>query len=248
MSIDLVPILCIIYCMKRFVPGKEPNPVLMSRQQVRAFDRWAIETLGVPGVVLMENAGRSCAELILEKLSPVKEPVVSVFCGTGNNGGDGFVIARHLYKADVGVKVVICGDKAKIKGDAKINLDIVEKMDISIDMIDMAGADLASQVNILAAQSSLLVDALFGTGLTGKLHDEYVELIEQINSLKKPIIAVDIPSGLDCDSGLPLGTAIKALATVTFVAVKNGFAVTESENYTGDVYIASIGVDPENIS
>lgn len=234
--------------MKRFVPGKDPNSALMSHQQVRAFDRWAIETLGIPGVVLMENAGRSCAGLILEKLDPVEDPAVSVFCGTGNNGGDGFVIARHLYKSGVNVKVIICGDKAKIKGDAKINLDIVEKMNISIDVIDMAGADLALQLNSLTAQSSLLVDALFGTGLTGKLRDEYVELIEQINSLKKPIIAVDIPSGLDCDSGVPLGTAIKALATVTFVAVKNGFAVAGSQVYTGDVYVASIGIDPENIS
>jgi len=125
MSIDLVPILCIISCMKRFVPGKDPNPILMSRQQVRAFDKWAIETLGIPGVVLMENAGRSCAGLILEKLDSVKDPAVSVFCGTGNNGGDGFVIARHLCKAGVNVKLIICGDKAKIKGDAKINLDIV---------------------------------------------------------------------------------------------------------------------------
>jgi hydroxyethylthiazole kinase-like uncharacterized protein yjeF len=248
MSIDLVPILCIISFMKRFILGKDPDPVLMTRQQVRAFDRWAIETLGIPGVVLMENAGRSCAELILEKLASVKEPVVSVFCGTGNNGGDGFVTARHLYKAGINVKVIICGDRAKIKGDAKINLDIVEKMNIGIDVIDMAETDLVLQINALTEQSSLLVDALFGTGLTGKLRDEYIELIEQMNSLKKPIIAVDIPSGLDCDSGLPLGTSIKALATVTLVAVKSGFTATESQIYTGDVYVASIGVDPKNIS
>ncbi|MBN1456985.1 MAG: NAD(P)H-hydrate epimerase [Sedimentisphaerales bacterium] len=248
MSIDLVVILCIISSMKRFIPGKDLNPVLMSRQQVRAFDRWAIETLGVPGVVLMENAGRSCAELILEKLDHIKEPVVSVVCGPGNNGGDGFVIARHLYKAGVNVNVVICGDKTKIKGDAKINLDIVEKMNISIAVVDMTEANLVSQINVLMAQSSLIVDALFGTGLTGKLRHEYIDLIEQMNRLKKPIIAVDIPSGLDCDSGLLLGTAIKALATVTFVAVKSGFAVAGSENYTGDVYVASIGIDPENIS
>jgi len=234
--------------MERFVPGKDHNDVLMSRQQVRAFDKWAIQTLGIPGVVLMENAGRSCAGLILEKLDPVKDPAVSVFCGTGNNGGDGFVIARHLYKAGVNVRVIICGDKTKIKGDAKTNLDIAEKMNIGIDMIDMTATGLALQINSLAAQSSLLVDALFGTGLTGKLRDEYVELIEQINSLKKPIVAVDIPSGLDCDSGVPLGTAIKAMATVTFVAAKNGFAIVGSQIYTGDVYVASIGIDPENTS
>ena len=100
----------------------------MSRDEVRAFDSWAINTLRIPGVVLMENAGRSCAELIKEKLSKVSKPKVCIFCGTGNNGGDGYVIARHLIKSRYNVSVIIVGDRSRIKGDAKTNLDILEKL------------------------------------------------------------------------------------------------------------------------
>ena len=99
----------------------------MTKDQVRAVDSWAINEIGIPGVVLMENAGRSCAELIKEKIKGSHTPKVSIFCGTGNNGGDGYVIARHLLNIGCKVIVVICGDRMKVKGDAKINLDILEK-------------------------------------------------------------------------------------------------------------------------
>jgi len=112
--------------MDRFSPDKKC--IVMTRAQVRAVDQWAINTLGIPGVALMENAGRSCAELIKEKLAETSEPKVCIFCGTGNNGGDGYVIARHLLNGGFKVTVVICGDRSKIKGNAKINLDILERM------------------------------------------------------------------------------------------------------------------------
>ena len=218
---------------------------MMSRDEVRAFDSWAINELGVPGVVLMENAGRSCAELIKEELAGVDGAKVCIFCGTGNNGGDGFVIARHLLNDKITVRVVICGEPSKIRGDAKINLGLLVGLGQSVEQLDLTAADLGSAVSRSAAGSDIIVDAIFGTGLQGELSEEYIRLIEAINGQEIPIVAVDIPSGLDCDTGKSLGAAIRADSTVTFVAVKKGLAENpESVRYTGDVYVASIGVEP----
>ena len=217
----------------------------MSREQVRAVDAWAIEEIGVPGVVLMENAGRSCAELIRDRLAQVSNPRVCLFCGTGNNGGDGYVIARHLLNAGFAVRVILCGDRQKVRGDALINLEILERLGHAIESLDMTGGALASRVRALAGDSDMVVDALFGTGLQGELREPYRSLIDSINALGRPILAVDIPSGLDCDTGEPLGIAIKAAYTVTFVAVKGGFTASPiARTYIGELYVASIGVEP----
>jgi hydroxyethylthiazole kinase-like uncharacterized protein yjeF len=256
--------------------------IVMTRDEVRAFDSWAINTLGIPGVVLMENAGRSCAELIKNKLTDVAEdsrkPALSmvegagsqpkacppsrppeasggrnslgrrvcIFCGTGNNGGDGYVIARHLLNSGYKVTVVVCGDRSKIKGDAKTNLDILERMGQPIEQLNIAEQNVSGRVKTFAEGADMLVDGLFGTGLRGQLSDEYKRLIESINAQGRPILAVDIPSGLDCDTGEPLGAAIKATYTVTFVAVKKGFTMSSSvAQYTGQIFVASIGVGTE---
>ena len=231
--------------MEKYSPDKKC--VVMSRDEVRAFDRWAINTLGVPGVVLMENAGRSCAELIKERLADVAEPKVCIFCGTGNNGGDGYVIARHLLNSGFRVVVVVCGDRNKIKGDAKINLDILERLGQPIEQLNLRGGDIPGKVKAFAAGADMLVDGLFGTGLSGQLSDGYKQLIESINAENCPILAVDIPSGLDCDTGEPLGAAIKADHTVTFVAVKKGLASAGTvAQYTGEIFVASIGVEQDS--
>jgi NAD(P)H-hydrate epimerase len=229
--------------MERYSADKEC--VVMTRDEVRAFDAWAINTLGVPGVVLMENAGRGCAELIQEKLSGVARPKVCIFCGTGNNGGDGYVIARHLLNRGFEVVVVICGERGKIGGDAKLNLDILEGLGQGIEQLNLEQEDIAGRIGTFAAGADMIVDGLFGTGLKGQLSEEYKQLIEAINAQEGPIVAIDIPSGLDCDSGQPLGAAVKASCTVTFVAVKKGFIVEEAAGqYTGEVLVASIGVEP----
>jgi len=229
--------------MEKYLPNKKF--VVMSRAQVRAVDQWAINTLGIPGMVLMENAGRSCAELINEKLADTSEPKVCIFCGAGNNGGDGYVIARHLLNSGLKVSVVICGDRGKIKGDAKINLDILERIGQPIDRLDLKGGDIPNQVKAFTTGANMLVDGLFGTGLKGQLSDAYKQLIESINGENCPVLAVDIPSGLDCDTGEPLGAAIRANYTVTFVAVKKAFTSADAvSQYTGDIFIASIGVEP----
>ena len=229
--------------MEKYTPDKECR--VMSRDEVRAVDSWAIEQIGAPGVVLMENAGRSCAELIREKLAGVRNPEVCIFCGTGNNGGDGYVIARHLINAGVRTKVILCGDRHKVRGDARINLEILERLGHAAESLDPADADAAGRVTTLAGGADMIVDALFGTGLQGELSGHYRSLIEAINALERPIVAVDIPSGLDCDTGEPLGTAIRAAYTVTFVAVKKGFVASAgASRYTGELYVASIGVEP----
>jgi len=218
---------------------------IMTRDQVRQVDAWAIQEIGVPGVVLMENAGRSCAELVQEKLAGVHEPRVCLFCGTGNNGGDGYVIARHLLNAGLAARVVLCGRRDKVQGDARINLEILERLGQAVETLDPQADDAPARVRAFGGEADLIVDALFGTGLRGELKREYRVLIDAINDLGRPILAVDIPSGLDCDTGEPLGTAVHATDTVTFVAVKKGFvASAEASRYTGEVYVASIGVEP----
>ncbi len=231
--------------MEKYSPDKKCT--VMSREQVRAFDSWAINTIGVPGVVLMENAGRSCAELVKSKLAGVDEPKVCIFCGTGNNGGDGYVIARHLLNNGFKVCVIIVGERNKIKGDAKVNLDILEQLGQPIEQLNLADDGIAERVRNFADGADMLVDSIFGTGLRGQLGDEYKRLIECINAQDCPVLAVDIPSGLDCNSGKPLGVAVRASYTVTFAAVKTGFIIAgTAARYTGEIFVASIGVEPRS--
>lgn len=230
--------------MEKYTREKEFR--VMSRDEVRRVDAWAIEEVAVPGVVLMENAGRSCAELVREKLAGTDRPQVCVFCGTGNNGGDGYVVARHLLNAGVTVRVVLCGSPDKVRGDARTNLEILERLGHSVELLDPGAEGLSTYVAAFAGEAGMVVDALFGTGLHGELSSEFRSLIEAVNGLGRPVLAVDIPSGLDCDTGVPLGAAIRAAYTVTFVAVKQGFlASPEAPGYVGELYVASIGVEPK---
>jgi hydroxyethylthiazole kinase-like uncharacterized protein yjeF len=143
------------------------------------------------------------------------------------------------------VIVVICGNREKIKGDAKINLDILERLDRPVEQLNLKEDDVPSRLKTFTSNADMIVDGLFGTGLTGQLRDDYKQLIDSINACDCPIFAVDIPSGLECDTGRPLGTAIKACCTVTFVAVKKGFTNEDAAQYTGEIFVASIGVEPE---
>jgi NAD(P)H-hydrate epimerase len=228
--------------MKIYSP--QNKQIVMTAKQVRNFDSFAINDLKIPGVVLMENAGRSCAELIIEKLAGKENPKVTIFCGTGNNGGDGFVIARHLLNANFKVTVAICGDPQKIKGDAKVNLQILENIRQPIEILNPQISDIAAQVGRLSQNADMLVDAIFGTGLSGNLNPDHIRLIEALNAQNRKVLAIDIPSGLNCDSGLPQPAAIKADFTVTFVAVKKGFANPLAVAHTGQIFIASIGIEP----
>ena len=216
---------------------------IMSRQEVRDYDAWAIGQMGIPGTTLMENAGRSAAQIAMQMLTDKSDPAVSIFCGAGNNGGDGFVIARHLVNGGLDAKISLCAPREKIRGDAQTNFLTCEKMGIPIFDLDMAEDEIHSQVRKLCEGCGLIVDAMFGTGFKGELSSPFVALISCVNAVGVPILSVDIPSGLDCDSGEPLPVCIEATATVSFVAAKKGFfANGQIHRAVGQLFIASIGI------
>jgi len=207
----------------------------LSRSQVRDLDRRAIEEYGVPGVVLMENAGRDAAELLL---SLGIHGRVLVCCGKGNNGGDGFVIARHLANRGVNLQVLLCTPPEELTGDALLNFRIIERGQYPFQVLGKELDGLQEEV----ARSEWVVDALFGTGLSGPVRAPYDRIIEAINARGIHVFAVDIPSGLDCDSGKPLGPTIRAEHTATFVAPKQGFANPAAAPYVGLVHVVDIGL------
>ncbi|MCI0700872.1 MAG: NAD(P)H-hydrate epimerase [Planctomycetia bacterium] len=213
----------------------------LTRDEVRELDRRAIEGFGVPGVVLMENAGRGCAELVM-RLNPERRPVV-ILCGPGNNGGDGFVIARHLDNHGWPVSVHVIAKHNRQAGDADINFDLlfacgIEFVQYRPDYFEQSHRDLFLRHY---ARAEWVVDALFGTGLSKPLGPPYDWLTEIVNNSGKPILAVDIPSGLDCDTGEPLGPCVRATHTATFVAPKRGFLNPTSREWTGEVHVIDIG-------
>ena len=214
-------------------------PVL-SRDQVRAFDRAAIETHGVPSLVLMENAGRGVVDAIERhwperKLADAKAVVVS---GLGNNGGDGFVVARHLLSRGAHVEVFLLRSASKLTGEARIHFDAMGGLGIVPREL---GADLAPLREALAS-ATFVVDALFGTGLSRPIEGADAAVIEAIQHAGRPVVAVDIPSGLDADTGATLGTALKADLTVTFAAHKLGLLTPGGAGHAGKVIVADIGV------
>jgi len=211
--------------------------MFLSRAQVRELDRRAIQDYGVPGEMLMENAGRGAAELLIAL--GIHGRVV-VCCGKGNNGGDGFVIARHLDLRRVPVRVLLFAKPETLTGEAALNYRIFSTAKIPLRVIDDASASEAD-LNAELAGGEWVVDALFGTGLTGAVRAPFDQIIAAINRSPARAFAVDIPSGLDCDTGAPLGETVQAEHTATFVALKKGFANPEAERFLGKVHIIDIG-------
>ena len=201
------------------------------------MDRTAIDEFGVPGVVLMENAGRGAAD-ILRQQDPQGRVVIC--CGSGNNGGDGFVIARHLTNWGLDVRTLLLADPERLKGDAAINYTIAERA--GLPLVACFGEDGCARLADELRSSAWVVDALLGTGLQGEVRPPYSDAIEAINAAGRPVLAIDIPSGLDCDTGEPLGCAVRAAITVTFVAEKKGFANPAAREYLGQVHVVDIGV------
>jgi len=220
-------------------PDKPATPAALSRQQVRRLDRLAIEQWGVPGVVLMENAGRNAADAIEEFLGGASGKRVAIVAGGGNNGGDGFVIARHLHLRGANVAVFVAAEPARMRGDAAVNFAILGKLDVSTRAV--SGESLARLAEELR-RFDLIVDAVGGTGISGPLRGIAAAAVEQINAAGKPVVAVDLPTGLDCDSGRAYEPTVKAALTVTFAARKIGFDAAGAAEFTGKVIVADIGV------
>jgi NAD(P)H-hydrate epimerase len=202
--------------------------MILTREQVRAIDRRAIEEFGVPGIVLMENAGRGAAEVLLAL--GARGPVLAC-CGKGNNGGDGFVIARHLDNRGLPVRVLLFAKPEELTGDAAINFTIIRRSRVPWEVRNGPPLEAAEWI----------VDALFGTGLAGAVRPPFDAVIAAINSGGAKVLAVDIPSGLDCDTGEPLGPTVRADHTVTFVAAKKGFENPASQQWVGAIHVVDIG-------
>jgi NAD(P)H-hydrate epimerase len=211
----------------------------LTRAEVREVDRLAIEDYGVPGVVLMENAGAGATRL-LESLG-IDGPV-TIVCGKGNNGGDGFVIARHLDLAGHAVRLLLACQPDEIRGDAAVHLEIVTRSGLPIECF--AEGDQAAWEQRLSG-AAWIVDALLGTGASGAPAGAVSTAIVTINTLRARggtrVLAVDLPSGLDCDTGTAAGACVRADVTATFVARKRGFDMAGAEGFTGSVHVIGIG-------
>jgi NAD(P)H-hydrate epimerase len=211
--------------------------MILTREQARELDRRAIEDYGVPGVVLMENAGRGMADL-LRQLGIQGQVVVC--CGKGNNGGDGFVIARHLDNAGVPVRILLFTDPAHLTGDAAVNHRIVAASGLPLEVLTGAALD-EDRLSRLLAGADWIVDALFGSGLRGTVQAPFDRIIAAINASGIRVFAVDIPSGLDSDTGSPLGIAVKAQHTATVAALKKGFVQPSAAPWLGQVHVIDMG-------
>jgi len=213
--------------------------MFLTRAQVREIDRRSIEKYHIPGVVLMENAARAAAQAACEMLNDPHDAPVLILCGGGNNGGDGLAAARHLHNMGVRASIALTTDPARYAGEALINWQIVSAMKLPTQQ--------ATPQLIQSSQSILILDAIFGTGLSQPPRDPFGHIAQAVNESKKPVLAIDIPSGLDCDTGLPLGACISATRTITFVAKKAGFANPQARKYLGTVSVGDIGCPRELI-
>ena len=212
--------------------------------QSRAVDRLAADQYGIPGIVLMENAGRGCVEQLQQ--AGCRGPVV-ILCGPGNNGGDGLVIGRHLAVAGMAVKCVILGDPSAYRGDARVNFEIASRLALPIEL---AGPSLGqSGLKQLIAfvddrPAEWIVDAILGTGAKGAPRSPAAEIIQMANQLAVRRMAIDLPSGLDGETGELHVPTFRADITCTFVAAKTGFQRAEAADWLGNVKVVGIGITP----
>jgi NAD(P)H-hydrate epimerase len=211
---------------------------ILTREECREIDRRAINEYGIPGLVLMENAGRGCVD-VLQRLG-IAGPVV-ILCGKGNNAGDGFVIARHLAIRGYGCRVLLLCPPAELQGDAAANFAILQKCGVAIVPVSSK-----EELDVHANGADWLVDAMLGTGTSGEPRAPFDWAIDWINlhDSNTRVLAVDVPSGLDCDTGEPAKHAVRADHTCTFAAMKFGFTQAAAKPFAGEVHVCDIGVPP----
>lgn len=209
---------------------------VLTAAEARAFDRWAIEKLGVPPLVLMENAALALAEAIGEGFGEARR--IAIFCGPGNNGGDGLALARQLLTRGYEVAIYLATFGRALANDCARQLEICQAMELGIVELGDDWREAAAR----AAGADLVVDALFGTGLDRPLRAPFADLIEWLNALPAPRLAVDIPSGLDAGKAHLIGPAIRADATVTFAAPKLAHMLLPAAEWVGELSVADLGV------
>lgn len=211
---------------------------LVTSSQMREIDRRTVEEFKIPSIILMERAGQAVFKFIKNKFISPDNKLFFIFCGRGNNGGDGLVVARLLYKSNAQVYVFLCGKIEKLRGDTKRNLDLL--LPTAVKIVEVP-TEKEMHLIFNSPPPDLIIDAILGTGLAGDVSGVTKQVIEYINSSKVPVVSVDIPSGLDADSGKILGSCVKATYTVTMGLTKTGLCVYPGADYTGEVTVADIG-------
>ena len=212
-------------------------PLTLTREQSRRVDQLAQREFGFSGLVLMENAGRGVADVLCGL--GIAGPVV-ICCGKGNNAGDGFVIARHLDLRGHNVRVLLWAQPEELTGDAAANFRILSKTDVPIELF--GPAEDAARLSKLLDDVAWIVDALLGTGARGEPRPPLDTVIDRLNAAAAPKLAVDLPSGLDCDTGAPAKHTVRAAETCTFVTAKIGFSSPLAAPYLGHIHVRDIGI------
>lgn len=215
------------------------TPVVTAKEMAE-MDRYAIEKIGIPGMVLMENAGRKVVSVIKEMLGTVENKNIIIFCGKGNNGGDGYVVARDLLNMGANVQTYLVGRFEDVKDDAKRNLLILKSLGYGVLQISRL-EHIESHMG-----AHLVVDALLGTGVKGALKGFMSEIADHVNKIDAPIVAIDLPSGVETDTGAVSGACVRASATITMAFVKRGLLLSPGREHAGRVVVADIGI-PKSI-
>jgi len=218
---------------------------LVTADEMREIDRQTIETFGLPGRILMENAGRGAVRVLIDHFPGINEKKVGVIAGRGNNGGDGFVIARYLAQAGVSVTVYLLSKSSRLSGDAAANFHLLSPLQIPVREITSE-----SRFNEFKSEMShchVWVDAIFGTGLNSDITGIFKSAIDFLNTLKRPVLAVDIPSGVNADTGQICGVCLAATATSTFAFPKIGHMQFPGVACAGDLHVIDIGIPPHII-
>ena len=207
-------------------------------EEMRSLDRRATEEFGITQEILMENAGQAAFYVILKEMGVAGKRFV-VFCGAGNNGGDGFVVARKLHSMGAAVKVFLLGDMGKVGGAAKANYEIISRMQIEVRAVESA-----DQVRADTVHCDAIVDALFGTGLVREVSGKYRDAIDLINASSRTVFSLDIPSGVNGDTGEVMGSAVKSDYTVSFGLPKIGNMLYPGYGLGGKLYVTHISFPP----
>jgi len=213
---------------------------LVTAQEMQEMDRLTIESFGIPGRILMENAGLGATRILLEKFDGLARKRVGVVAGRGNNGGDGFVIARYLFQKGINVSVFLLSPRDRVAGDAAANLTLLAPLNVPV--IEMPDENAFSAHRTRMLRQDIWIDAILGTGLKSDVKGYLSDIINFINETNKPVFAVDIPSGLNANTGYPCGGCVRAHVTATFAFAKTGHILFPGAQFTGDLEIVDIGI------
>src|SRR5438128_12364859 len=213
---------------------------VLNAAQMREADRRTIDEIGIPSLVLMENAGRQVVAAMEAVHADLLERRVGVICGRGNNGGDGFVVARTLMQRGVDVSVFLLGRVAEVRGDARTNLEILGRLGVTV--VEVSDSQAWELHFSELSDCTLIVDAIFGTGLNAPVAGFIESVIADVNTSGIPVVSIDLPSGLSADSAEPIGPSIEAGLTVTLAAPKLPLVLPPGELRAGDIVIADIGI------